>query len=667
MNTGFNMVPPDEPVANMRYRLAVRKWAVKSKANKAWLMERCKKDFYFFLKTFVYLQEPRPEVGRSTVLPFLPWPHQIPMMDAILAVAVPPPGATKDWSQHDIGIEKARGEGATYSCLAIIEWMWLFHNDQIIGMVSRNELAADNPDDPDSLGAKIDWMLAKMPQWMTGPKLPSHSKRKPGAFGFRRNVSKHTWVNVRTNCVITAYPCTGDLTSGGRKTLFLCDEVSKWPRGDDEKALAATEPVSNCRLLVSTYYGTDGAYYHAMNEDSSMEKIQLRWLDNPGRSKNKFRIDPKRSALVDPNTGEPVAVLRKTYSELFFAKHLPMLIKRGFYISDSPEHAKKVWSPWYVDRCLRPRMTPQNIAEEYDIDPMGTGNRFFPTPLISDLLSKSTHPTFQGEVEYDYEKLTVNRVFRTAGGSFSCWLPFSHGGKWQPPPAKYVIGVDIASGLGTHHASNSALSIVNRETGVKVAEYASMVTMPEKLAELSIALARLFRTANNKSAFMIWEANGYGGAFQQRVLTSDFRMFYYRTPFKRHSRKASKEPGWWSTPTLKKDLMNKYRWALQEGFFTNPSDVAVREAGQYTTVSGGSIVFLPSTDPALNPSDRGDNHGDRCIADVLANYGMEYFGGGAENCAKSVRAAKKIEPKAGSFLHRRMEWLKTQKRGKNAW
>ena len=645
----FEITPPQEPVANVKYRLRIREWAVLRPANQKYLMDRCAADFYFWLETFAWLYEPRPEEGRSQILPFIPWGHQRPVIDAIL----------KYLGYKDMGIEKARGEGATWLCLMIIVWRWIFHRMEAFGIVSRNEATADSADDPDSLGAKIDWALSKMPTWMVGRKNVE----------YRRNISKHTWVNLQTGSTITAYPSTGDLASGGRKTAFFMDELSKFPRGDDEKALAATEPVTNCRLLVSTYNGSDGAYYRAMAEsdDSSLLKLELRWTDNPYRSVNMFLIDGRRQALLDPKTMKPLQVLIDNgYAELFFSKHYPSLVKRGFCAQEGDRLTKKRWSPWYVDRCLRPRMTPQKVAQEYDMDPIGSGSRFFPPDLIRDCLDKCKPPVFCGDIEYDIEHLRITRIFRSSTGLFRSWLP-TKGGRWSPPAAKYIVGCDVAQGLGTDHSSNSAITVLNKETGAKVAEYASTTVLPERLAEIAISLCKFFKDHGGSPAYLIWEANGPGGAFRERVLSSSFRNVYYRTAYKTRRGKPSKEMGWWSSKVAKVDMFTKYRWALQEGFFQNPSQESIQEAGQYATVGGGRLEYLSVSADVADPTDAMENHGDRCVADAVANIAMEYLGGGSVLAEQTEHQRKNPQPEKGSFLHRQQQARKAEKLKKNDW
>lgn len=656
-----DIVPPEAPTANLRYRKILREWAADEKrgpANRRWIMHRSKRDFFWWLKSFGWLYEPRPEPGRAPILPFIPWPHQVPALQTLIDFSFPD-GKDRTWQQKDVGIEKARGEGATWMCLMLITWRWLFHDMEAFGLVSRKEEAADSPDDPDSLGTKIDWALSKMPQWMTGIK----------GKDYRRNISKHTWFRTPScefgkGCSITAYASTGDLASGGRKTLFFMDELSKFARGEDELAMAATEPVTNCRWLVSTYNGANGAYYQAMvNADNLlMEVIKLRWWDNPYRSKGLFLIDGAHRRLLDGRTKEPIdpAELPQGYEHRFFTELFQMLQKRGFVPSDSARLLRKLWSPWYVDRCLRPGMTPPHIAQEYDMDPIGSGNRFFPAELLAELGEHCTDPVFCGDLEYNLETLEITRIFRSATGLFRTWLP-TEGGRWRPPAASYIVGADVAQGLGTDFSSNSALCVLNRDTGQKVAEFASPTVLPEQLAEMSIALCRFFAGPNNEPAYLIWEGNGPGGLFRERVMSSNFRNVYYRNQYKTRKGKPSKEMGWWSSVGAKNDLMGKYRWALQEGFFKNPSSIALREAGQYTTVAGGRLEFVPTTATEVDPSDAGEAHGDRCIADAVANFAMEYLGGGATLSSQREKKGRLSRVKDGSFLQRQMEFRKKKR------
>jgi hypothetical protein len=630
------LIPPDQPVANIRFRQEVRQWALEDSRNREWLIDACRNDFLFWLKTFAWIFEPRPEPGRNPVLPFIPWISQLHAIETI----------RKNLGYNDVAIEKSRGEGCTWICISIFTYEWLLSEQrQAFGMVSKDELTADNPIDPDSLGAKVDFLLKEMPLWMTGVK----------GKDYERNISRHTWINHRNGSTIVALATTGDMVSGGRKTAMLMDEFAKFRRGDDEDALSATEPVTNCRLLVSTYKGTDGAYYRVMKEPSTTVKIRMPWMANPTRNVDMFVIDSKEKRLLSPETKK--VILTGEYTDQFFSQFKKMLDGRGFDVANST----KLWSPWYVSRCLRARMTPMKIAQEYDLSPEASTVKFFPYEMIERLIKEVRRPTVYGELEYS-DELRFKRFTKIHGGKFRLWFPLDSVSD-RPPAANYIIAADIASGNGTCWTSNSVLSVLDRAKGTKVAEFASHTTGPEALAELAIAACRWFANPDGGPAYLIWEGNGWGGGFRGLVTSSEFRNFHWRTPRDSIKKKATKVPGWWSTADSKRDLLTKYRWALGEGFFDNPSEEALRECLAYEDVAGNKVEYIaPGGRDQDDPSNLGANHGDRVIADALANYAMEELGGGAAVGERKIQQRRSaIDPPTGSFGFRRRAWLSVRK------
>lgn len=645
----WDIVPPRSLKENVEYRIAIRKWAAKKRGNRLALMERCRKDFVFWVETFCWIFEPRPEAGRPQVMPFIMWDCQIPVALTII----------ENLGHRDIGLEKARGEGATWICLMIILWRWLFAPDmESYGLVSRSEEVADSSEDPDSLGWKLDWQLKQLPLWMAGVKTVPGGQPKD----FTRNITKHTWTNHRNQCTISAYAATGNLASGGRKTAFLMDELAKFPRGPDEEAMSSTEPVTNCRILVSTPAGAEGAYYRVMTEPHTKDEfvhITLDWTKNQTRNRGMFRIDLKDRILI-PH--DPVAnPIPESYEKKFFDVQLQILARRGFAVDDR----SKLWSPWYVSRCLRPRMTPRKVAQEYDRDYGGSSSRFFPSVTIEALVEKSRLPLWQGDILVDRERHIISQFTKMREGKLKLWVSLGVGNK--PPKGEYVVGADIATGLGGTMSSCSTLSIADRSTGTKVGEYASPVIRPEDFASLAIAVCRLFKSQNDGEAFLIWEGNGPGGAFRQHIIDeTSFRNFYFRQNIKRMGKNTTKEPGWWSGKETKRELMSKYRHALVEGLFDNPSEYALRECLCYIEDTGGKVVFVTGLNDENDPANSGENHGDRVIADALANFGMQILNGGLE-VRPVEKSSGQLGPPDGSFAWRRKQWEAANKKDLRRW
>ena len=91
------------------------------------LMDICREDILFFFHHFVTLYEPRNEMKE---LPFICWPHQIPVIEAMQK-------AIREG--EDFGLEKSRGEGASWMSILVFFHSWLFSEDQVkFTIVTRN-------------------------------------------------------------------------------------------------------------------------------------------------------------------------------------------------------------------------------------------------------------------------------------------------------------------------------------------------------------------------------------------------------------------------------------------------------------------------------------------------------------------------------------------------
>lgn len=210
-------------------------------------------------------------------------------------------------------------------------------------------------------------------------------------------------------------------------------------------------------------------------------------------------------------------------------------------------------------------------------------------------------------------------------------------------------------------SSCSAISILDRMTGKKVAEYTTSTMNPEKFAGLAVALAKWFKNDDNGSAYMVWENNGPGGSFRNKIMDIGFDNFHYRTSSKSKASKPTKEPGWLSNKDNKRELLSQYRFALIEGWYDNPSDIALRETLYFIEGSMGKIVFVSPANDDDDPTNEGENHGDRVIADSLSNLGMRELNGGDLGAAPEPKAS--IKAPMGSFEYRRQEWKQKQHAG----
>jgi hypothetical protein len=374
--------------------------------------------------------------------------------------------------------------------------------------------------------------------------------------------------NLDLNSVISGESTTGDFARGDRRTAVLLDEFAYVDTGDN--VMSATADVTNSRILNSTPKGTANAFYECVQNDAWV-KLRLHWPAHPVKAK-------------------------------------------GLYwdVDGKPR------SPWYDRECAR--RTPAQIAQELDIDYLGSGGMYFDGTVVNRLESETSDPVLRGTLEYDTATAEPLLFHDVDNGPLLLWCQLEADGR---PAANgdFVIGVDVATGVGDasgRGASNSVASVVNILTGEKVCELALNGLDPVEFARYCVALARWFRGNGDVGAQLIWESNGPGQLFG-KVVTEDllYRFVYFRQNESSITRKSTTTPGFHTTQPSKIDLLGRYRSCLADRSFKNPSRMAVRELRSYVYRDNGSIVHAGSIN-SNDPTAARDNHGDRVIADALA-------------------------------------------------
>jgi hypothetical protein len=280
----YSRVPKDLR-ANMLYRIKVRDLAQRDPSVRQALMEACKADVLYWMNVFGWVYEPRPRiingVEQPPVVPFITWSHQDPIIRTL----------RKHLGFDDIGLEKSRGEGVSWILILLALHDWLFFDMKSVGLVSKNEKSADNPDDPKSLFWKIDWELTKLPVWMVGEKDKD----------WTRNRQDHTLRHLRTQGTVTAFAATSDLNRGGRNTWFGWDEAASFPFHAAYDAQKALQPATDSRLYVSSPQGPTGVFADVMHQASNMVKLRMHWSDNQTKNRGLYRLEKDQAVAVDPS------------------------------------------------------------------------------------------------------------------------------------------------------------------------------------------------------------------------------------------------------------------------------------------------------------------------------------------------------------------------------
>lgn len=600
---------PKDILANLEFRKTLRKEAVNNRPAQKFLNDCCKNDVLFWFNTFCWLFEPRDDKtgkrGRGEyVIPFVSRTHQDPIIVEII----------DHLGKSDIGVEKSRDEGASWMVSMIFLHQWLYWPMSTFGIVSKNEPAADSPKDPDSVGWKLDWQLKQLPKWMV-PK-------------FTRSLTDHTWNNLQNGSSITGYAATGNVLRGGRKRALLMDELAAFPAGQDALAMASTQRATDCRILVSTPQGPSGSYYEAMRGNSSMKKLRLAWWDNPTRNLGLYHVTGGKLVLDDveywaERAGcDPSQVARLTADVKDETDdnpfHYAFMLSGPFVKNDCPR------SPWYDGECRRANATPRSIAQELDIDYGGSACMFFSGPTI-DMRKKTTaqKPRYVGDLTFDAESTVTNPRFEPRpGGSLLIWCPLQ--GETEPLHDRdYIIGADIAAGLGGTGSSNSVLQVIDKLTCEQVAEMATPNIAPQDLAWYAIALSQWFR-GRTGPALLIPEANHANGAsFLKVVRDSGVANVYARQkdPTKKVAGRAARW-GFWTDERTKPMIFRDLSYSITNNELVVRSETCLSECLCYHLLANGKVEHIDALN-SEDPSGANHNHGDRVMALALAWVGRD--------------------------------------------
>lgn len=506
----------------------------------------CSRDLLFFVNAFCWTYDPRKT--EAPVLPFITYDFQD---SALLDIEHSITGG------RDLVLEKSRDMGASWMCLTVFYWRFLFRKYQSFMMVSRKADLVDKRGDPDSLFWKIDFITKHLPGWM----IPE----------FTRN--EMHFHNESNGSTIDGESTTGDVGVGGRRTAIMLDEFAKVEQG--YRVLEATRDNTKCRIFNSTPEGPSGAYYdmrqNAIKQDTPTKLITLHWVLHPEKSK-------------------------------------------GLYY----DSANRPRSPWYDYECSRVANL-REIAKELDIDYEASGYQFFdPAHLDRQKAEHVRPPDLKGDLDFDDRTCQPNGFLTREGGHLHLWTSdaFQLDESGKPPKTHtYVVGCDVGVGTGS---SNSTVSVVIAETGEKVAEYANANITDWKFANFVVALCRWFKSKNDLGAYLIWEANGPGRSFGDQVLKSGYYNIYYREQSEGSTRKrASDYPGWYTTQENKRALLADLRRAEAQNEFVNHSAASADERRYYIHLPNGSIEHSDSV-TTEDPTGARGNHGDRVIADALA-------------------------------------------------
>jgi hypothetical protein len=397
----------------------------------------------------------------------------------------------------------------------------------------------------------------------------------------RMERAKLRLTNLDNGSTIDGESTTGDVARGDRRTAIALDEFAAFETEAGYRALASTRDATRSRIFNSTPAGTGNAFAD-IAQNGAIPHLRMHWSIHPIKAE-------------------------------------------GLYTRDGRQR-----SPWYDRECER-CVSPVEVAQELDIDFAASQSVFFDSAKLGQCIVKTRLPDHRGEVS-DCQFIEI------AGGALAIW--FHPNADGFPPPSDYAVGADIATGTG---ASNSCMSVVDRRTGQKVAEWVSPTHRPDQMALVAHEICLWFRGDDRSPAYMIHEAAGPGRIFGDVLLERGFRNFYMRPVEGTLSKQITQRIGWIPSRETKVALFGSYRKALFLGEFVNPSRDAIEEAREFVYTSAG-IEHVRSLN-AQDPSGARLNHGDRVTADALACLGIA--------SRPTFRVETSSGPEAGSMAWRR--------------
>lgn len=467
---------------------------------------------------------------------------------------------------YDLLTDKSREMGASWDHILVFEHQFLFRPDSLFLEISRTEEYVDRSDNPKSLFWKHRYIRKWLPLWM----VPAIS-----------DITMH-FSNLANGSKIDGESANSNAASGDRRRAVLLDEFAKVEQGT--KMRWATSDVTACRLPNSTPAGP-GTEYSKWAKSGQIRVFQMPWWEHPEKGRGRY------------------------------------------VVQDGVTKAWKIRSPWYDAECER--RSPQEVAQEIDMDHIGSGATFFDAhPIEQHRALFAKPPTFTRGFDFSrgiaqdampgiIMRRQLNMLQVTKAGAWKFWLANTQG---RPDQTKnYIMGVDISKGQG---ASNSVVSVLCAETREKIAEFADANTPPYDLARLVAAAALWFGGARSAGhPLVIWEANGPGWDFGRIfVKTLQYPNFYVDKASGTVREKTGKRYGWHSSKEKKEQLMGLLRRAYAQGGIINHCAAALDEALTYVYYDDGGLgpaEFVKESESARM------THGDRVIGDALVLLGVE--------------------------------------------
>lgn len=256
---------PKELEANKRFRLKLIDAAAEDEELQQLIIKKCAtgvEGFEFFSDALCWTFDPREENPHK---PFILWPKQRQFAHFLEDMYI----RSQLGEKINIAVDKPRAVGVTWEVMIWLFWHYLFH-DFTARIGSRKEAYVDMRGEQDTLFAKIDYQLERIPSWLIGYHARPSMICKPG--------------NTDNTNSISGESANPNFGRGGRKNVVMFDEFGFWDWA--KSSWESSGETSNFRIAVSSppETGPDSHHYKLLNKQAGrVYTFDFDWSDDPRR------------------------------------------------------------------------------------------------------------------------------------------------------------------------------------------------------------------------------------------------------------------------------------------------------------------------------------------------------------------------------------------------
>ena len=649
---------PRDIIENLQYRIKLHSYLAEDKGAQECYMNLCMAKPQIAFDSAFWTYNPFKPI-RERNRPFILRPKQYEVIDAL-----------KDAidNQHNLIMDKSRCEGATeLICKMFIIYFWLAPETAFLVGSRKEDLVDRSVEFKDgmligphqTLFHKVMYGIVNLPAWAN------------------INILKKNCFlqNLDNNSMIEGESTNESFGAGNRATAVLVDEIARIEPDIAQCIIDNIQETSPCCIYNSTHFKWGAGHpYAKLLRSNKIKTITLGFEDNPEKNKGLYWSpiedlieikDIKYYREVCPEVFNAIDA-NKSFSYTNYKEKLLDLPNETYqkckgitFIADGGEaNFKRDRSVWFDIEEAKGR-SKTDLAQNVLHIPQGSADMFFDEASINKLRSVyERKPDYTGEIKFDNINNKISNIrFELTGikQNLKWWGTLCNG---KPDIThNYIVACDISRGTGH---SNSVMAICDVNTNELVGLYANPNIDVTSFAELAVATCKWL-----DSAYLIWEANGPGDTFNNRVSLLGYPRVYINVNERKITRKRTQKRGWYSTPGVngsKMDMLSRLDAALTESlkpekyyrYITIHDKALINELEDYIFMPGRVDIKLSNS--IADESGARYAHGDRVIALGLCILAM--------NEARPADLKKYREPLVGSFEYRFREWKREEETSK---